>query len=252
MPKPYSQRRIWDPLTDGTLANNLILDLCPSYGQTVVPYLSSGKITRIDDRSTQANHFVQATGAAQPVYTASDANYGGRASMVVAGGQAMSSSANMNGISGIGAGTICLVQRFAVVAGTTVPFITSATYPTTNGTVLVVSGTTLHQVFRGSSQVINVAGSTPVVNTTYRSVLTVDLASATATAAQYVNNVLDSSASTGAGTPNNFQAAPWTFGGANATFMVNGSFARVMAWSRILTAGERTQLDDGLRSFFLL
>lgn len=60
-------------------------------GDSMVLNGASTKVASWDDLSGNGNHFVQATDARQPLYTASDANFNGKKSVRFSGGQVLDS-----------------------------------------------------------------------------------------------------------------------------------------------------------------
>lgn len=257
-------RREWDPLFDPALSSGLIIDVCPDYGSTI-GFSSGARIASIKDR-INGNVFSQATSTQQPQVIRSDANFGGRASILwdQSGGAAEELlCASVSGLASTGKLTIAWVERPTALAGG------SSHVPISVGPY--GAGSTLSSVtpfwYGADSKMysrevaangaITQASSTSAgtINATYRTAITADI-SATPSVTQVFRNgsSAGSAASNGAGNASSFTSSDWTLGSAGsvAGFNYTGYVSRWLVWNRILSGTEIATLDTGLRSFFSL
>jgi hypothetical protein len=109
-------------------------------------HLTSGKVDTLIDQSTNTNNAVQATGANQPTYNASDAGYNNKPTMSFAGGQILASG---NTAYLTQPGTVYVVGENTSTSG--------AMYDGNSGTdrwVLLNNGSSVPEIYAGTGPLV--------------------------------------------------------------------------------------------------
>lgn len=238
----------WDPLTDAALSPGLVCDICPDYSSTVT--LTSGVITRINDRTSYANDFESTTSTNGPGLTTKDASFANRNTMAFTGAQELRSVNPFNGVTSNGTVTVCAVFMVTSSADQFV-YQAGATFPPTNGPYnALLSGSYYHRGYRVGSPDINYNQGSTALSTPVHYVWTTDLKSAAPVAATYLNGTLLGGQTGASGAGINLGADKWMLASSSGSFYMVGKFARFLVWNRILSAAEITALEAGLTSFY--